>query len=877
MPGPVVFNQAYYKTNEHVPQHVTVNVGNQELGRVGGNMSSRMVLTVEDEAGRKVKGFFTENEYNSFSAMFASRFHPTLEKPGNEAYRPIFDTLKRKGILKYSNEKLKEMFQAFGTPLPKNIDEAKEFLAKVKNHSNFNNDPRLDDNEKGAMLTWLNNNALVSMEELTEMAKNESFWNYLGEMMYSVSAATATVSTHVNKDLHAQSLGGNINKRNNAMYDYAALLGEPDLLAKSSSMTLADGDKKLHGTFMVNAKGIERKALYSVASSNRRDLLITGSGLRDISKLQIFDFLCGNFDRHYDNWFYQYEEINQEVRITGVQGIDNDASFGAVQHKGEGVQGYMSRLDDIKVIDKKLADNILSAGFEKIEERLRLAELSTDEIDAARERFSGLQERLRSGKIEIVNGLDAWDQKMAYDPNMENLRYLGNDNSANIFQLAWEACNNYDSHKIYQAPAVPQAPVGNATEIVESGSLGNQIDRFTAMQKNLAAVKGEDIAPVKGKLAAVLDTLKSNAGKDFLNDMERNFLSEQLKDLSDVSETYAKEHETDAKSSSKTLRSGLNDVKNLAAFARFSRESVRQDALEQEKNAASYQAEKIARKNSIQHTASFSSADDIRALNTTYADLKKGLSSVDSAFIKSSTEFKDMMDAFNALKDAPDKNDALAQISYQAQRYIDYKTKPPKGKTTAPKLSDYAKKRVEYARRILDFSFKAAEHIKPDYRKQAEELVRFNNQCAKLINDFSNALHTKNDEKIQQAKEAILGAGEFFMDGCQKMVAASSSYSLDHSMQLLCHSLLTDQPGHKSSINALAIVHANLINEQNGVDRKAENAAKPYASLGVSRLAINNLKTRLENSPAVTQPRPQAATQPQKDAKKEKVANVLGG
>lgn len=874
MPGPVVFNQAYYKTNDHVPQHITVNVGNQNLGHVGGNLSSRTVLTVQDEAGHQVKGFFTENEYNSVSGMFASRFHPTLEDPQNEDYRPIHDNLQRKGFLTGPNTKLADMFRAFGSPLPQGVDGAKKFLARVK--SEPNSPSQLTDTNKTAMLRWLNDNAMVAMEDLEEMAKKDSFWNYICQMMFSVSVATMTVGAHISKDLHAQSLGGNINKRNNAMYDYASLLGEPELLAKSSSMTLADGGKKLHGTFMVNAEGVERKALYQVACQNRRDLLISGSGLRDLSKLQIIDYLCGNFDRHYDNWFYKYEETNQEVRITGVQGIDNDASFGTVQHKGKGVLSYMSRLEDIKVIDKQLAQNILSADFEKIEERLHLAELSAEEIDAARQRLSDLQKRLRSGKIEIVNDLAAWDQKMIDDPNMENLRYMDDDQSnPNIFQLAYEACDNYNPRKRYPDPGALNAPVGNAAEIIESGSLGNQLDRFSAMQKSLAAVKGQDIGPVKEKLADVLNTLQADAGKDFLSDMERNLLAEQLKDLSTAADAYAEKHEKDAKSSSKAVRNGLNDVKNLASFARFSRQSVQNDALEQEKNAASYQAEKIAEQNNIHRTAAFSNAEDINALNATYAGLKKELSAVDSAFIKSSPQFKDMMDAFKALKDAPDKNDALAALSYLAQRYINYKTKPPKGKAK-PKLSEYAEKRVAYARRILDFSFKAAEYVKPDYRKQAEELIRFNNQCAQLMNDYTNALHSKNEAKIQQAKDGILGAGEFFMKGCQKMFAASASYDPDHSMQLLCHSLLIDQPGHMSSINALATVHANLTNEKNGVAKDAENAAKPYASLGLSPMAVNDLKTKLKNSPAVTQPHPQAPAQPQKDAKKEKVVDVLG-
>ena len=914
MPDPVVFNHGYYSTNDYVPQHVTVDVSGLELGKAGANLSSRMVLTVEDEAGGKVKGFFTANEYIDWGAAFSNRFKSEAEKPGNEQFRPVYDKLREK----FQNGDLHwdEMFKGLGVQVtPEGVNNPQmrsKYLTKIRDIGNklaiiksmgtekAKGLMKVDEilSQKAETVKWLSDKTGIAAAELGKMSEDPMFWHYMAAMTETIIKTEGSMGAHVEADRHAQSLGGNINKRNNAMYDYASALGEPELLARSSSMTLTDKGQKIHGSFMANAKGVERESMYKAAKEGGCDLVITGSGLRELSKLQVVDYLCGNYDRHQNNMFYQVEKVGQEMRIIGVQGIDNDASFGAVKHEGTGTQGYMSHLEDIKIIDGRLAREILTADYSKIEERMRLAELSAREINAARRRFSDLQKRIRSGKVEIVFGQAAWDKKIKDDPKMNALRYNNGAKGANIFQIAKETCDSYNLRKTdsYLGAKEYEAPVGKASAIVESGSLDNQLEQFTAMQKKLAGINDPDIAAVKVRLDNVVETLgkfaNGRTGKAAqgysLNDLQRNFLSERLKSLADHCEQYAGIHKEDAGSSSGAVREGLNSVKNLAAFSRFSRESVQKDAMEQEKNAASYQADSLSRENkadkgaTFQGRASFSNAGDLKALNEEYADLRFELASVDSAFIKSSPQFKKMMAAFNDFRNAPDKDAALARLTSETQKYIDYKTKAPEGKKP-PKLSDYAKKRVEYAQKILDFSNKAAEYVKPAYQEQAQELVKFHNQCAKLINDYvstrkeyreaQNNIPVQkegdgkaDEEKIRIAKErsesakeralkaenAVLGAGEFFRDGMKKLADASKSYGDDHSMQLLCHTLLAGQPnGRKSSIGNLVELHARLTDEKKGIDHNAENAAKTYESLGITHKSVIGLTKKLENTPIV--------------------------
>jgi len=71
--------------------------------------------------------------------------------------------------------------------------------------------------------------------------------------------------------------------------------------------------------------------------------------IRSLVELQIIDYLCLNVDRHPGNLMYQ---VNQEGIITGIQGIDNDSSFG---------RRRCSQIENakLKVISKSMADKVM--------------------------------------------------------------------------------------------------------------------------------------------------------------------------------------------------------------------------------------------------------------------------------------------------------------------------------------------------------------------------------------------------------------------------------------------------------------------------------------------------------------------------------------
>ena len=60
--------------------------------------------------------------------------------------------------------------------------------------------------------------------------------------------------------------------------------------------------------------------------------LITGNFQKDLSDLQVLDYLCGQIDRHFKNYFIQKDD---KGKYKGVKGIDNDLSFGAAMENSK--------------------------------------------------------------------------------------------------------------------------------------------------------------------------------------------------------------------------------------------------------------------------------------------------------------------------------------------------------------------------------------------------------------------------------------------------------------------------------------------------------------------------------------------------------------
>ena len=188
-----------------------------------------------------------------------------------------------------------------------------------------------------------------------------------------------------------------LDERNSAMSFVADLLGMEGLIARAEPMTLQDGDKKIHGTFMHYANGTDLSESKLGDPLLRLDTEIDYSSndlKKQVADLQVLDYICGNTDRHGANLFYQMDDSDQKhPRITGIQGIDNDNSFGIITSSG----AELPSIKNMMVIREDTAKVIMGLNENMLKTALRNFKLSDEELQAAWDRTKQIQDAIQDG------------------------------------------------------------------------------------------------------------------------------------------------------------------------------------------------------------------------------------------------------------------------------------------------------------------------------------------------------------------------------------------------------------------------------------------------------------------------------------------------
>ena len=272
-----------------------------------------------------------------------------------------------------------------------------------------------DDSEAGRGLSELPGSAgklpwrdMGFSEARFEQIKND---NYLSIALGQLGMRLGGMYRTLDQDLrtgHAR--GERVELRNVAMSDIAETLGVPGLLAKSTPAQVELDGKLVDGIFMEEAEGEDFKkalpgtAMASITAEQAKTVFNT-KGLKDLADIQILDYICLNQDRHPSNMFYRFEGLETgNPRFLGVQGIDNDFSFGTlIPPDDKQINRNMPKLDDIRVISESMARTLRSQELRAgIAEKMRRNGLSQAEIDAAQKRLEKLQTKLQKGKLRVV-------------------------------------------------------------------------------------------------------------------------------------------------------------------------------------------------------------------------------------------------------------------------------------------------------------------------------------------------------------------------------------------------------------------------------------------------------------------------------------------
>ena len=371
-------------------RYENVTLTSADLKRVGGNLSSRVELNVDFD-GKKTRGVFTRRTAYEPKAQFGRLLDEMDAKYGKFAsfWEAMDDQRFFDGGFSAAQALL---FCNSATGVVYDLDDPTRnaALTNFRVATGLHLYPELD-------------------REFERYRNDPDFFVALFD--FSLKAEQLSTSIGVNEEFLGLKNGENIDSRNSAMSSVANLLGVGNLLARSKQLAvyMPDGTSET-GTFMeyVDAKdinhldAIDEMRIYGLDAYEGSEVKV------QLSNLQVLDYICGNVDRHLGNMLYQFDPNTH--KLSGIKGIDNDASF---LKRPLGISESLSQLCSLRqmrVIDEAMAKKLLTIDEGMLTATLHGYGLSEEEISAAYDRFHNLQEAVRNAETyDPEKGLPPYD------------------------------------------------------------------------------------------------------------------------------------------------------------------------------------------------------------------------------------------------------------------------------------------------------------------------------------------------------------------------------------------------------------------------------------------------------------------------------------
>ena len=229
--------------------------------------------------------------------------------------------------------------------------------------------------------------------------------------------------------------------KNAAMYAVAKRLGCERIIAKAVPMVVVNGKQIIKGTFMESAEGCDLSNLKSsdqLWRYNHQESPYHKGLFRDLADMQVLDYICGNVDRHKGNMLYKTEKIDGKVKITGIVGIDNDASFPEGKFKGfefvprnELVSATLFKPENFRYVNKKTRDMILNLNRADLELVLRGHNISKKAIDLAWKRTKEVQKVLSNPELNKIEYADDLNENITRERTNSSNPFNDKDYSKN--------------------------------------------------------------------------------------------------------------------------------------------------------------------------------------------------------------------------------------------------------------------------------------------------------------------------------------------------------------------------------------------------------------------------------------------------------------
>lgn len=348
----------------------------QNLSKDSGNMNSRLAVTIVDEKGNEIEGYFTEDSVNTVTEEQEkkAKFEENKKKFGSNASFMSFDKLEDLYFGAVDESNYSSVIQ--GELADHGYERGMEILRGVAKKNNY--------------------------EDLDSIINTPEKYRVFIDMVQDY--ASISNKHNVNKSI-GLSEKGHLNRRNTAMSNMAKLLGCDDLLADAENVKLNIDGKQVKGTFMKKAIGSDIHKMDTESDM----LLLTPKSVenlnlkKQLANLQVLDYICGNPDRHMGNMMYDcVKDKDGNVIMKGIQGIDNDSAFGSSEYSKVGMSSI--RLEDMKVITKSMADKILNMNKETLVNMFYGYEIDGKEIDNMTKRLETLQEKIKADNKVYAQG-----------------------------------------------------------------------------------------------------------------------------------------------------------------------------------------------------------------------------------------------------------------------------------------------------------------------------------------------------------------------------------------------------------------------------------------------------------------------------------------
>ena len=358
---------------------------------VGKTLSQRKMISFLNEKGKKVNGLFTPKSKDAVYMTLMLELDKIADTDWGK-YDKISNLLGNAGVQAKlpENSVLKDSeFAALYT-----------LMANITVYDPQNHGYTVDTNKLKNYMAKLNHTtpgALVNHIGADRLERVESLLNkYATQVMANMEQAGISDDSR-------------IDTRNAAMSAMADLFGMPNLVARSRPMKLTVRDEngapiELDGTFMLEAKGIDLNNMKTRPERLTARALegTDGNAIRQLADLQALDFICGNVDRHMGNIFYQIDE--KTGKLTGIQGIDNDCSFGEFVPEGGESRRRLAGLDNMRCMSASMAQKVMALKAPTLKYALRGYGLSEKQLDAACKRLEVLQKAIQKSVDNPVTG-----------------------------------------------------------------------------------------------------------------------------------------------------------------------------------------------------------------------------------------------------------------------------------------------------------------------------------------------------------------------------------------------------------------------------------------------------------------------------------------